>query len=255
MKLFHTDFGSFLVLNNEAATFSSNVLSPIKTLIDDHLSPHILESSTIITYGSYGGILDMYITRTKPSICIYSFEPREPQFCVLEKNLAYNGVENVVALNNGLGRVNGNVEIVPADDMDDDDMLDLGSGNIAESNFHMVALDSLHLIACDMLVITMQGNEYNILAGGLQTLRKFRPVICFAKDTKINAIQYIHPCTKDPFDLLKKMDYTIMVVHDGLTIATPIPKSPEGESIESAIDAGKDVIPNCSKIQTFWGES
>jgi FkbM family methyltransferase len=239
MKTLETKYGTFWLFEAEkAADLLKEDKVPDQDLLNEHLVPHLLNASTVITMGTSYGIIDMYMTLLKPSINIYSFEPRDKWFSILEHNLTQNGVENVIPINNLLGNRNGEVHVESQadDELDEDDLLHLihTKGDVIglnQNTMHMVTIDSLHLISCDLIYNNLEGCQYLVIAGALHTIQKFRPIICLRKNTnilsaKVSIIQS-QGAKRDVKDLLQKLDYTIHTIDDTLILAIPNTQSIE----------------------------
>lgn len=229
MKTIQTMYGVFTLLNNDpdVSTISQNKV-PKQNIIDEVVTKYVQSSTAMVHLGSGNGVLDVYFCRVNPSISIYSFEPREACFYVIGKNLQDNQIENVMLMNNALGHMVGPMTVNGADTLpcDHDDIVELGNGRLVGFNnqFVFLTLDSLNLLACHIIVISLEGYEYVTIAGSIQTIKKFKPVIFFRYDQHKN--KHIHDMfgiqNKSVFDLLEKLEYSIENIRDGYVLATPI---------------------------------
>ena len=232
MKTVQTLYGVFTLLNNDpdASIISQNKI-PNQVIIDEFVTKYVQSSSAIVHLGSGNGVLDVYFCRANPSISIYSFEPREACFYVIGKNLQDNQIENVMLMNNALGHMVGPMTVSGTDTLqcDHDDIIELGNGKLVGFNnqFVFLTLDSLNLLACHIILISLQGYEYITIAGSMQTIKKFKPVIFFRHDEQKN--KHVHDMfgihNRSVLDLLKKLEYSIEYIRDGYVLATPLVES------------------------------
>jgi FkbM family methyltransferase len=228
MKTFHTLFGSFYSFNrdNEMNRILNEGSVPI---VERYLEPFILSASTVLHVGSKIGAIDMFIVSLNSRVNIYSFEPRDKYFSVLCKNINLNNCENVVVLNNALGHVEGLIKVpksyneVPCDH---DDIIELDNGRLIAENdsYHFVTLDSLNLLSCDMIYVDLPEFEYLVIMGGLNTIRKYKPVICFydvsCKGGEGGLLSSLKISNKT-VETLNRLDYNVCEVQKDVFIAQP----------------------------------
>jgi FkbM family methyltransferase len=129
-----------------------------------------------------------------PSIICYGFEPNPPMFEILTENIKLNSLEkNVKAFNIGVSNTIEKLKLkVPLDDNDHglstfaDDPKDRFSYDNKPGDYKIVEVDcltldnivtQLEIESLDVIKIDTEGSELNILLGGEQSLRKFKPVI------------------------------------------------------------------------------
>ena len=127
---------------------------------------------------------------------VASFEPNEFSFSILSANMALNRVDNVTLYSHGLfsspadlslGRPEQQEIPVPVDESGR--FNPLCTPNIAAYVFtpdgsgeflkRAKALDSLLLEEVDFIKIDVQGADGEVLLGGVETLRRCRPVVVF----------------------------------------------------------------------------
>ena len=63
----------------------------------------------------------------------------------------------------------------------------------------MITIDSLQLEACDFIKIDVEGFEYFVIKGAIQTIQKYKPVIFYEENYKINS--------QSTTELLKSIGY------------------------------------------------
>lgn len=234
MKTFKTDYGIFTIFNADIennSTLSKNRVHN-QEMFENILKPYISKISILIDVGSGSGIRNIFFTKMNPAINIYCFEPRENLFCLLKKNVSINNIENTVIMNNMLGHIIGTTPI-PIDKIicNHDEIIKIGNGMlIGENNpIHFVTLDSLKLIKCDFIFIDLSGCDYLVLLGGINTIQKFKPIICF-KNNEESAVSILSSLgiasnskiTSNSNDLLSVMKYRFQNIDNNFILALPI---------------------------------
>ena len=244
MKLFQTKYGVFTSFNNDNeinSILSENKIPNFDIL--EFIKPYISDANLIIDIGSGLGIRSVYYTKINPSVGIYCFEPRENLFCLLTKNLTENNILNTVLMNNMIGHVCGLVRLPIIDKIicDHNDIIQLGNGSIIGSEndpIHFVTLDSLKLLSCNIIFIDLKGFDYLVLLGGLNTIKKFKPIICLKYSKKETEEIFKRlgisndDCENKSIDLLKKNEYTINELNNEFLLAIPIVKHVKFDQIK-----------------------
>jgi FkbM family methyltransferase len=257
MKTITTDLGTFKLFNQDVTTLA-NGRAPNQDIIDQYISPHLENARLMIYVGAEQGISSFYVAKKYQSLCVYAFEPRDRYFCMLMNTLELNQCENIVGLNNILGHMNGMIKVPPAFKCpipcDYDDVIDLGQGNIVSdiNDFCVVTMDSLQLVACDVIYIDFPGLEYLVLLGGIRTIQQFKPTICFHvpfyDNTEFKKEFYenigIKETSMDTFELLKRLEYSVTEVEPSVYMAVSL--SLQREQVESLVDVSQDVVPDAT---------
>lgn len=110
---------------------------------------------------------------------VYTFEPHPDNFKCLTLNC---NLDNVIKMQGALNDVN--TQLVLEETMStgqhrivDDLQFQLG---LTGKSFlvQSISIDSLNLPECDFLVLDLENHEPKALIGAVQTIRKFKPVIC-----------------------------------------------------------------------------
>lgn len=255
MKLFQTKYGVFTSFNNDNemnSILNNNEIPNFDIL--EILKPYISEAHLIIDIGSSIGIRPVYYSKINPSIGIYCFEPRDNLFCLLTKNLTENNILNTVLLNNMLGHVCGTIRLPLFDKVicDHNDIIQLGNGSIIgyeNEPIHFVTLDSLKLLSCDIIFIDLRGFDYLVLLGGLNTIKKFKPIICIKYSKKYNEDIFLklgifNDGENMTIDFLTKIEYSIKEINDQFILAIPIIKQVQFNPIKiNPIKINSQFIP------------
>ncbi len=117
---------------------------------------------------------------------VLAFEPQRRVFQMLCGNLALNGIENVRALQMGLGDGDG-VAKIPA--LSFAQTVNVGGVSLASTeaapdweDVEVRTLDSFNLPRLDFLKIDVEGMEEQVLRGAEQTIRRCRPLLYVEND-------------------------------------------------------------------------
>lgn len=217
MKQIETDYGLFNVLSNDDFVLNTDV-------IDNYLSEYIDTASTIITIGSKNGMLELYLVKKKPSVNIYTFEPRDIYYNLVKSNLILNKTDNIIIINNMLGHLDGNIKVNPKIiEYDYDEIYELGKGTILTINddYTSITLDSLGLISCDIIYIDIDC-AYLTLIGGFATIKKLQPIICF-RSSNDEVMKFFG--NHNIFMLIQKIKYEIFYTSDDMIFIRPSTQS------------------------------
>lgn len=101
---------------------------------------------------------------------VITFEPEPALFACMERNL--EGVRNVEMHREALGRNAGPVMLLPH--------VSAGGWRVSEDGTvpaRQTTIDRLNVPSCDAIFLDIEGYEAEALAGGLDTILKFRPVL------------------------------------------------------------------------------
>jgi FkbM family methyltransferase len=126
---------------------------------------------------------------------IYTYEAQQRVFDILETNIIANGIENCKIFKNALGHkitetsLSSNLydgcyqwEIK----YDIEKPMNYGGIGLGEhgEKVSMITIDSLNLERCDYIKMDVEGAEILVLMGGINTIKKFKPIIWFEKTCK-----------------------------------------------------------------------
>lgn len=135
-----------------------------------------------------GGCVGLYPRRQAEDFKhVFTFEPDLENFECLQKNIA--GIKNITAFNAALWLFpDSKVNFFPKGYSTGFIGVD---GSSVPSKFpwvQTVSIDSLverlHLTACDGIQLDIEGSELQALQGGIETLKKFKPVLQLEMDKK-----------------------------------------------------------------------
>lgn len=152
----------------------------------EFLRNNISEGMTVIDIGAHIGLYTIAMGKiVKGSGKIYSFEPTPATFKVLQKNIHFNEMNNIVRpLNKAVSDTEGTTTFYIND-------TDVCNSNSLASNYNnnkgiginvaLISIDKLveteKISFIDIIKIDAEGAEYSVLKGSEKTLRKFRPKI------------------------------------------------------------------------------
>lgn len=226
---FDTEIGKITCYNNDHYFYNSFLMkNPYeKRMIDDFLKSFIINSKDILDVGSHIGYHSVYYSKINPSAKIFAFEPQKKIFDLLLENLELNSVKNVTAINNAVSNKKGtfslsegisdgltpNTKIEYGTDMP----FNLGGVSLGKNGEEVrtTTIDSLNLENLDFIKIDVEGAESLVLLGGLETIKKHKPVICFESNYKTITQEMCEMFQvqdiKTPKEILEKMGYTVFI--------------------------------------------
>jgi len=115
---------------------------------------------------------------------VYAFEPQRFPYQFLCSNIMINGLSNVVTVNMAVGDVRGKI-CVPV--LDPTIQVNFGAARPDENTqgemVSLVRLDDLLFQKVNLIKIDVEGMEAKVLAGALETINTFRPLI-FVENNK-----------------------------------------------------------------------
>jgi FkbM family methyltransferase len=137
-----------------------------------HILPHVKNKNVMIQAGgNCGFMLSKFVDYFKT---VYTFEPDPVNFYCLNQNIIK---ENVIKMQCCLGSDNNPVRVQQL--IRPGRLHDTGGVHIAGSGYiPSITIDSLNLPECDLIQLDVEGFELNALLGGLNTIKKYRPVLC-----------------------------------------------------------------------------
>jgi FkbM family methyltransferase len=121
--------------------------------------------------GNCGFILSTFVDHFD---FVYTFEPDTMNFYCLSQNVT---ADNVFKMQACLGETNGTTRVQPL--IDGPQPHDIGGVHVAGDGYlPLIAIDSLNLPGCDLLQLDVEGFELKALKGAVNTINKYKPVIC-----------------------------------------------------------------------------
>lgn len=238
IKEYNTKYGKVITLDNDVE-FVRN-LSQGKVFEEDliigKIIPYInnIENIVILDIGAHIGSHSIIYSNVLKNPVIYAFEPQKIIYQILSNNIKNNSIKNVKVFNNAVGHKNClttlSKKLYDGYDCDIEYFIDkpfnyggiqLGIGG---EKIEMITLDSLNLEKCDFIKMDVEGAESLVILGGINTIKKFRPIIFFeSTDKKVNSemieLFNIDFIVKSPDEILNELGYNIINVDNWNKIA------------------------------------
>lgn len=121
--------------------------------------------------GNCGFILSTFVEHFD---FVYTFEPDATNFYCLSQNVT---ADNVFKMQACLGESNGTTKVQQL--VREDRPHDIGGVHVAGDGYlPLIAIDSLNLPGCDLLQLDVEGFELKALKGAVNTITKYKPVLC-----------------------------------------------------------------------------
>ncbi len=141
---------------------------------DDWMQEHSIKyykylkaQNVVVTAGANAGMYTRFYAKTFKRV--YAFEPDPLNFHCMVNNSQF---DNVYKMQMALG---DRCQLV---DIDNSNQQNVGVHTIKGGNkIPMITIDTLHLDACDLIQLDVEGYELKVLQGADQTIKKFWPVI------------------------------------------------------------------------------
>lgn len=179
----------------------------------------VFDSEVIFDIGANIGWYTNHLAKKQPNAKIYAFEPIADAFRQLKVNTQLNNLTNVslhnLALSNQKGLlsfyysplISGASSSVNITENDTMQLLDC-SANTLDSFVEEYQLKQIDFIKCDV-----EGAEYRVYQGGINSLEKFKPIVFSEMLRKWSAKFNYHP--NDIIALFKELGYQCFVAQAG----------------------------------------
>lgn len=133
---------------------------------------------------------------------VYAFELLSENYECLVENT--KGFSNIICYNYGLGKEQKKVDIIY-----DKNIPNTLAGVCADLNkegpYEIRTLDSFNLEGCDFLKIDVEGLESHVLMGGVETIKKYKPIIIL--EYKQRKAEQAGTKLQDIDEMIKKLNY------------------------------------------------
>jgi hypothetical protein len=183
-----------------------------------------LEGTDIIDIGANNGNFTLeFSDLTGDKGRVFSFEPQRIIFQQLCGNVFMNGVDNVFAYNLAIGEIDGETRISLPDYFSNDfvNFGDVSIENNKSENSEQIEvrrLDSFKFDNVRLIKIDVQGYEFSVIKGAIETINKHRPIIFIeVEDHQLRKFGYSE---NDLSDLIKSLGYTIDRFQKGIPYQT-----------------------------------
>jgi FkbM family methyltransferase len=142
------------------------------TDIADKIIPYVKNKNIMIQAGgNCGFLLSKFVEHFNT---VYTFEPDPINFYCLNQNITSS---NVIKMQCCLG--NNNNPVTTQQLIRPDRLHDTGGVHISGSGITpTIIIDNLNLPGCDLIQLDVEGYELNALLGAIETIKKYKPVLC-----------------------------------------------------------------------------
>jgi len=168
----------------------------------DYIFSNLKSPKVILDIGAHYGELTFFFSKIFPNSTIYSFEPTKKSFKYLLKVIKKLNLKNIVPKNLALGEKEGISHLDTSKDSAMNSISAKGEKiivNTLDGFIKKSKIKNLDFIKCDV-----EGFEYFVFKGGLESIRKFKPIIF----SEIQEKWYTKYGEKSAFDLLVEEGYT-----------------------------------------------
>jgi FkbM family methyltransferase len=154
--------------NDESSWFGQNQHKNLYKVI----LPYVKNRNIMIQAGgNCGFILSTFVDHFN---FIYTFEPDVVNFYCLSQNVI---ADNVYKMQACLGETNGTTRVQQL--IRENQPHDTGGVHVMGDGYvPLITIDSLNLPGCDLLQLDIEGFELKALRGAINTINKFKPVLC-----------------------------------------------------------------------------
>ena len=228
MKIFVSPTNTKFIINDRSDVIY-DVLQE-KSFFDAHniqaAINHLKDNTGIVLdIGANIGTFCCEIASIFPSYTIHAFEPVSLTFSELEENIKLNNFKNIATHNIGISDNSGVVEGQtpkikgPAGHITLSEQVEkLRSGNVIhnKTSYKVATLDSFNFEDVSLIKIDVEGMEYEVFLGAVDTIKKCRPVIIFEAWNR----DWFYEKRKKLLEFVQSLDYTITPMGDD-NIAIP----------------------------------
>jgi FkbM family methyltransferase len=139
---------------------------------------------TVVEAGSNIGVHTIPLARACAPGTLYAFEPQAPVFALLCENLRANGLTNVLAQEAACGACIGTAGVPSLDYTAEANFggVSLIQTGLSGHEVEVLPIDALNLAECGLLKIDVEGFEFEVISGALETIRRCRPIIYIEND-------------------------------------------------------------------------
>lgn len=213
MRIVNTVYGNFAVYPNDLL---GDLLARDLTWEPHNIAlmqEYVKEGATVLDIGANIGFFSVVLSKiVGKDGSVYSFEPVPSNLQLLNFNVA--NCSNVTVMPKALGKTSG--------------WISMGSepGNMGNSfvineqqgPVELLTLDSLNL-SPSFIKMDVQGFEYDVLLGGLETLKRSRPVMIIELEDSNGSIPTSFKNSKaNSFKLLEELNYTLLRIESNYPV-------------------------------------
>lgn len=144
-----------------------------ETALLEIIKPYLKDNKVMVQAGGNCGM--QIIKFAEFFDYVYTFEPEPKNFYCMNKNLVH---KNVIKIQACIGDERGMVNLSPWGN--EERGYESGGYHVGGSGGYIPTLmiDDLGLEQCDLIQLDVEGYQLKALNGAIQTIQKFKPVIC-----------------------------------------------------------------------------
>ena len=180
--------------------------------------------------GSYNGLFALFMAKKDPQGSITAFEPNPANFFRIEKNVLLNNMKNIRCVNAGVSDHVGKLDFYLPDDYSITTVSSFSlsfASNHTDTSLSKIEVNVTDLdLFCqrenlhpDVLKIDVEGHEWEVIKGAMNTIRRCHPVILCEIFTKFyttsEEFQRELPAVHSIEQFLKDENYMIYVLENG----------------------------------------
>jgi len=192
-----TKYGQVTYLKNDVyiASFYQNGNIPFQDLIENVLAKYILNSKVAIDCGAHIGNHIIIYKYFNPNLEIYAFEPHSIMYEIFKLNISSLNLKSINLYNCAVGNRFGNISICDkiSDGPNANEIINynnphnFGEIQIEKNGIEdkiVIPIDYLNLNRCDFIKIDVEGFEFPVILGAINTIMKYKPVIFYEYNVK-----------------------------------------------------------------------
>jgi FkbM family methyltransferase len=215
METYKTPFGFITLYKNEAFignAFRSGIYWDIDALL--HLRNYINPNRNILEIGGHCGTSSVvYSSFLNDNQKLYVYEPQNNMYNLLVQNINQNNLQNKIIPHNlgvfcfeGNGKMNG-IDLdggggVVAKRYNEENNMNCNFGGIGlgddGENISLTTIDNMNLDDIGFIHCDAQGSENFIFSKGIETIKKYRPVILYENNELYGTYLYDSVCKSYP---------------------------------------------------------
>lgn len=200
----------------------------IQDWIATKLGEFINESGIVLDIGANAGLLTLpFAKKHVPKGKVYAFEPDMENYKQLEKNIELNVLSNAIPQFIALQDDSSikEIEFFHRRAIDGDKLTNRGLSTLEKISLHNVSSDTVQCLTIDQFVkqnklhtvdfikIDVEGSEYRVLKGGIDSIEKFCPIIQYEYSPTIDKLTNSNNTNKS-FSFLSELGYQQYIIQD-----------------------------------------
>ena len=229
----------------------------IQDWIATRLCEFIKEDGIVLDVGANVGLLTLpFAKKHVPKGKVFAFEPDMENYAQLEKNVQLNSLSNVFSYFIALQDDSSikEIDFYHRRAIDGDKLTNRGLSTLEKMSNHNISnnviqcstidqiLNEHKLPSVDFIKIDVEGSEFRVLTGGINTIKKYKPIIMYEYSIIIDQLTKSKN-TFNSFQLLKNMGYIQYKIYEEKSLSKLNSYDPNLESA-NVIAFHESNIPN-----------